>query len=82
MGESILKRIIEGLKGSKFVQTRFGEFVYGVLTELDTVTWPSKDEVYNSTVVVLITVVIFAVYSGIWDAIMGYVIDIITQIVY
>ena len=38
MGESLLKRMIETLKGTKFVRTRFGEFIYGVLTELDTVT--------------------------------------------
>jgi preprotein translocase SecE subunit len=71
MGESLLKRIIESLKGSKFIETKFGGFFYGVLTELDTVTWPSKEEVFNSTIVVLITVVIFALYSGFWDFIMG-----------
>lgn len=75
MGESLLKRIIESIKGTKFVQSRFGGFVYGVLTELDTVTWPSKDEVYNSTVVVVITVIVFAVYSGLWDVIMKFVRD-------
>lgn len=70
MGESLLKRVIESLKGTRFVQTKAGGFIYGVLTELDTVTWPSKEEVYNSTVVVLITVAIFAAYSGLWDFIM------------
>jgi len=70
MGESLLKRIIESLKGSRFIQTRTGEFIYGVLTELDTVTWPSKEEVYNSTVVVLLTVMFFSLYSGLWDVIM------------
>lgn len=72
MGESLLKRIIEAVKGTRFAQSRFGGFVYGVLTELDTVTWPSKDEVYNSTVVVIITVAIFAVYSGLWDIVMNF----------
>ena len=75
MGESLLKRIIESIKGTKFSQTKFGGFVYGVLTELDTVTWPSKDEVYNSTVVVIITVILFSVYSGMWDIIMKFVRD-------
>ncbi len=73
MGESLLKRIIEALKGTKFVQTKTGGFIYGVLTELDTVTWPTKDEVYNSTMVVLVTVILFAIYSGIWDIIMGFI---------
>ena len=71
----MLKRIIESLKGSRFVETKVGNFVYGVLTELDAVTWPTKDEVYNSTVVVLITVAFFAAYSGFWDFIMSFVRD-------
>ncbi len=72
MGESLLKRIIESIKGSKFAQTRFGGFMYGVLTELDTVTWPSKEEVYNSTVIVIITVVVFSMYSGLCDLLMRF----------
>ncbi len=75
MGEGLLKRIIEAVKGTKFVESRFGGFVFGVLTELDTVTWPTKDEVYNSTIVVLITVAIFAIYSGLWDVVMKFVRD-------
>ncbi len=75
MGEGLLKRIIDSVKGTKFVESKFGGFLFGVLTELDTVTWPTKDEVYNSTVVVLITVVIFAVYSGLWDIVMKFVRD-------
>ncbi|MDX9753813.1 MAG: preprotein translocase subunit SecE [bacterium] len=78
MGENILKRIIDSLKGTKFIETKVGGFIFGVLTELDTVTWPSKQEVYNSTVVVLITVAIFAAYSGIWDFIMGRLINLLT----
>mgnify|MGYP006311656515 CR=1 FL=1 len=78
MGESLLKRIIEGLKGTKFVETKAGGFIYGVLAELDACTWPSKDEVYNSTVVVLITVAFFAAYSGLWDFIMGRVFNLLS----
>ncbi|MBD3267459.1 preprotein translocase subunit SecE [bacterium] len=78
MGESLLKRIIEGLKGTKFVETKAGSFIYGVLTELDACTWPSKDNIYNSTVIVLITVMIFAAYSGIWDFIMGRIFSLLS----
>lgn len=73
MGENILKRIIDSLKGSKFASSKFGDFCVGVLIELDSVTWPTKDEVYNSTVVVLITTAIFAAYSGLWDVLMNFV---------
>ncbi len=73
MGENLLKRIIDSIKGTKFATTKFGDFCVGVLTELDSVTWPTKDEVYNSTVVVLIVTAIFATYSGLWDVIMNFV---------
>lgn len=71
MGESLLKRILDFLQGTKFARTRFGEFIIGVLTELDAVTWPTKQEVYNSTVIVLVTMVLFAAYLGLWDVIMN-----------
>lgn len=71
MGESLLKRAIEAMRGTKFVQTKFGDFCFGVLTELDTVTWPTKNEVYNSTVVVLIAVAFFSLYSALWEVIMS-----------
>ena len=73
MGESLIKRIIDSLKGTWFVRTKWGDFLYGVLTELDTVTWPTKEEVYNATVVVLITVAFFSAYSGLWNFIMSFV---------
>lgn len=71
MGESLLKRTIEAMRGTKFVQTKMGDFFFGVLTELDTVTWPTKNEVYNSTVVVLIAVTFFSLYSALWEVIMS-----------
>lgn len=73
MNENILKRTIDSMRGTKFVQSKIGEFLFGVLTELDTVTWPSKTEVYNSTVVVLITVAFFSLYSALWEIIMSMV---------
>ena len=73
MGESLLKRTIEALRGSKFVETKVGDFFFGVLTELDTVTWPSKNEVYNSTVVVIVAVAFFSLYSALWEVIMSMV---------
>lgn len=39
-----------------------------VITELRDVTWPTRDEVYYSTVVVIVTSVVAAVYTGLFDA--------------
>lgn len=73
MGESLLKRIIDAMRGSRFVNTKLGGFLFGVLSELDAVTWPTKQEVYNSTIVVLVAVAFFSAYSGLWDFIMSIV---------
>ena len=77
MGENIIKRLIEFLQGGRdvrgqrhlswFARTRFGNGLIEVLRELESVTWPSKEDVRGSTVVVLITVAIFAAYAGLWD---------------
>ncbi|MFH1741001.1 MAG: preprotein translocase subunit SecE [bacterium] len=84
MGENIIKRLIEFLQGgardargqrhlSWFARTKFGNGVIEVLRELESVTWPSKEDVRGSTVVVLITVAIFALYAGLWDLVMTHV---------
>lgn len=39
-----------------------------VITELRDVTWPTRDEVYYSTIVVIVTSVVAAVYTGLFDA--------------
>lgn len=88
MGENALKRLIEFLHGSRdqrgnrrptwFARTRFGKGVIEVLRELESVTWPSKENVRASTVVVLITVAIFAAYAAIWD----FIVTSIERIIY
>ncbi|GEM_PF-270452 len=83
MGENLIKRLIEFLQGSRiengqrqlswFARTKFGAGFIEVLRELESVTWPTKEDVRGSTVVVLITVAVFALYAGFWDLVMTYV---------
>jgi preprotein translocase subunit SecE len=46
---------------------RLWNFLVEVRAELKKVTWPTWIEVFSSTVVVIITTLIFAVVIGIWD---------------
>ncbi len=46
-------------------------FLKEVKIELKKVTWPGKDEVYGTTVVVLIAVIIFAFYLYLSDMILS-----------
>ncbi len=43
------------------------EFVRGVRGELRRVSWPNRDQLQQSTAVVLIIVVVLAAYVAFWD---------------
>lgn len=45
--------------------------------EMEKVMWPTKDEVSSSTVVVLVSVVIFAVLLGVIDFLLANLIEIL-----
>ena len=46
------------------VVTRFREFVLEVLAEFRKVTWPSRDELINSTSIVIVVTVVLAFFLG------------------
>ena len=46
---------------------KVGNFFSETKAELNKVTWPSKDELWQSTIVVIVTTGIVAVYIGIVD---------------
>jgi len=48
------------------------EFVRGVRGELRRVSWPNRDQLQQSTAVVLIIVVILAAYVAFWDFVFQY----------
>ena len=49
------------------VVTRIREFVLEVLAEFRKVTWPSRDELINSTSIVIVVTVVLAFFLGIVD---------------
>jgi preprotein translocase subunit SecE len=49
---------------------RLWNFLVEVRAELKKVTWPTWIEVFSSTVVVIITTLIFAALIGIWDKVL------------
>lgn len=54
-------------------------FINGVKAEIGKVSWPSRDELVGSTVIVLIVVIVVAVILGIMDASFAYVIRYLTS---
>ncbi len=47
--------------------SRAVEFVRGVRGELRRVSWPNRDQLQQSTIVVLIIVLVLAAYVAFWD---------------
>jgi preprotein translocase SecE subunit len=51
-----------------------------VVAELSQVTWPSREETYTSTIVVVVTSVAAAAYTGVFDAIWSAITDYVYTI--
>lgn len=52
--------------------TRTQEFVKEVRVEFTKVSWPTRDEVRDSTIVTIVTVLLIAVFIGIADRIITF----------
>jgi preprotein translocase subunit SecE len=51
---------------------RLKAFLSEVAAETKKVTWPTKQEVINTTTVVVIASFIFGIYLALWDVIFGF----------
>ncbi len=54
---------------------RFGAFLKDVKAELKKVTWPSRQEVYSTTVVVIIASVFFGFYLFFMDVVFSWLLS-------
>ncbi len=63
------------LEKIKETPRNLADFYGGVKTELKKVTWPGKDEVYGTTVIVIITVFFFGFYLFAVDWVLSHVVD-------
>ena len=64
-----------GIQQLKTQPARLMEFLRDVRSEMRKVVWPSRPEVQSTTVVVLVTVFIFAAYFWLVDNIIGRAIE-------
>lgn len=56
---------------------KISKFLKEVVAELRKVTWPTKDELIGSTIVTIVVSSIVAVFIGVVDKILTYVISLI-----
>ncbi|OGD10792.1 MAG: preprotein translocase subunit SecE [Candidatus Aminicenantes bacterium RBG_13_62_12] len=64
-------------EGKKVWYKRFFPFLKDVRAELKKVTWPSRKETVNTTIVVIISVFFFGFYLFFMDVIFSRVVDLI-----
>jgi len=53
---------------------QFQQYIYEVRTETRRVTWPGKQEIYGTTVMVILTTFLFGFYFAICDRSFGFVV--------
>lgn len=58
-----------------------GEFIRHTREELDKTTFPSSDDVKNTTIIVIVNVIFFAVYLFLIDRAWVYIIDGLTWLI-
>ncbi len=58
----------EELSIQKSSLNRLREYVSDVRVEMKRVTWPSKQEIYGTTVMVILTTILFGLYFAICDS--------------
>ncbi len=56
---------------------KFSKFLKEVNAELRKVTWPTKDELIGSTIVVMVVSVVLAVFIGVVDRVLSFVVQAI-----
>ena len=69
-----------GNKG-KGEKESIGEFIQHTREELDKTTFPSSDEVKNTTIVVIVNVVFFAVYLFVIDQTWVFILEGLTNLI-
>ncbi len=65
-------------KAKSLKERKYVKFFREVRVELSKVTWPSREELIQSTIVVVIAVAIAGTFIAIWDAIFSKVISLFT----
>jgi len=74
---TVIESPVDGLSRLKAGPARLGEFLKDVRAEMKKVITPSRDEVQSTTIVVIITVFIFAAYFWLVDNIVGHGVDVL-----
>ncbi len=59
----------------------FGKFLHDVRVEMGKVSWPSREDLMQSTLVVLVAVAIAAAYTGVLDLAFQEFVDLVLEVI-
>jgi len=68
--------VAEAIEGKK--REGVGEFINQTRAELDRTTFPSSEDVKNTTIIVIISVIFFAIYLFLIDQAWTYILEFLT----
>ncbi len=60
--------------------SRVGIYLRGVVTELRRVVWPTRPEVFNSSIVVIVTLLFFIVFTFVIDQAVTYAVQLVARV--
>jgi preprotein translocase subunit SecE len=70
-----------GTKDKPSIFARIGKYFHDVRQEMKRVVWPSRDEVVNSSIVVVVTLFFFIAFTFVVDSISSWLfIDVLAKI--
>ena len=72
MWSNAVSKILDSFRSVQF-------FLADVRNELRKSTWPTRGELIESTVVVILSVILFAVFVGLCDAVLRQFIELVTR---
>ena len=76
-----MAQAVGAMEESKKKNEGVGEFIKQTRAELDRTTFPSSEDVKNTTVIVVISVLFFAVYLFLIDQAWAYILEALTWVV-
>jgi preprotein translocase SecE subunit len=68
-------------KNNKDGKTGVGEYVRQTREEVDKTSFPSSDDVRNTTIIVIVNVIFFAIYLFLVDQAWVYILDALTWLI-
>ena len=76
-----MAQAVGAMEEGKKKKESVGEFIQSTRAELDRTTFPSSEDVKNTTIIVVISVIFFAIYLFLIDQAWTYVLEALTWVV-